>query len=228
MGITQTTLKPILSLTLGTIESTMLEMATVAATIANGGMRNDPVFVSKIEAPDGTVVFEAARDLEPVRAISAEAAACEIDMLRGTISGGTGTAARLSGNRPVAGKTGTTDSRADANFLGFTPQLAVFIWHGNALAQVPGAGFGGQIPARIFKTFMERVLLYQPAVPFPDPGPVCDIPGKYVNEKGRGVAPPPTSATTPTAPVITSPPVVTVLPTTPAPPPPPPPPPPGP
>jgi len=214
LGITQPTLKPILSLTLGTIETTPLEMATVASTIANNGVHHDPVFVSKIVAADGTVVFDAERDLEPTRAISAEAAACEIDMLRGVITGGTGTAARLPGNRPVAGKTGTTDLRADANFLGFTPQLAAFVWHGNALAQVPGAGFGGQIPARIFRSFMERALFIEPIIEFPDPGPACDRDGKYVSEKGRGVAPPPTSPET-TAPVATVPPVVVEPPTVP-------------
>jgi len=135
-------------------------------------------------------------------------------MLRGVITGGTGTAARLPGNRPVAGKTGTTDLRADANFLGFTPQLAAFVWHGNALAQVPGAGFGGQIPARIFRSFMERALFIEPIIEFPDPGPACDRDGKYVSEKGRGVAPPPTSPET-TAPVATVPPVVVEPPTVP-------------
>ncbi len=189
MGITQKTLKPILTLTLGTIESTPLEMATVASTIANGGIHRPPVFVSKIVAPDGTVVFNAKHDVKETRAISADTAACEIDMLRGVITGGTGTAARLNNSRPVAGKTGTTDNKTDANFLGFTPQLAVFIWHGNALAQLPGAGFGGQIPARIFKAFMEPAHFGQAVEAFPDPGPTCDRQGKYVNEKGRGVTP---------------------------------------
>jgi penicillin-binding protein 1A len=212
MGITQNTLQPILSLTLGTIESTPLEMATVASTIASGGVRRDPVFVSKIETPDGTVVFDAERDLKAVRAIPREAAICEIDMLRGTIAGGTGTAARLFDNRPVAGKTGTTDNRADANFLGFTPQLAVFVWHGNALAQVPGAGFGGQIPARIFKAFMDDALFGQPQIEFPEPGPACDREGEYISERGRGVDLPPPPVTSTTAPVAPTVPVITVLP----------------
>jgi membrane peptidoglycan carboxypeptidase len=88
----------------------------------------------------------------------------------------------------VAGKTGTTDNKADANFLGFTPQLAAFIWHGNAVAQVPGAGFGGQIPARIFKRFMDTALFGQPVVDFPAPGRTCDRPGVSISENGRGVA----------------------------------------
>jgi penicillin-binding protein 1A len=183
MGITQNTLKPILTLTLGTIETTMLEMASVSATIASGGVYHPPTFVAKIVAPDGEVVFDAA-DIVPKRAISTEAAACETDLMRGVVSGGTGTAARLN-DRPVAGKTGTTDNKADANFIGFTPQLATFVWHGHPLARVPGAGFGGGIPARIFKRFMDAAHSGLPVVQFPAPGPFCSRPGAFFTENGR-------------------------------------------
>jgi len=189
MGIKQTTLTPILTLTLGAIESTPLEMATVAATIANGGVRNDPLFVSKITTSDGDVVFDIANTAGE-RAISADAAACETSMLAEGVARGTGTAARLN-RRVAAGKTGTTDEKTDANFLGFTPQLAAFVWHGNATARVPGAGFGGQIPARIFKAFMDRALAGEPALGFPNPGPFCARPGSYITEIGRGVGLPP-------------------------------------
>ena len=63
MGIKQTTLSPILTLTLGSIETTPLEMATVGATIANGGTRHDPLFVSKIATRGGTVLFDIDRRL---------------------------------------------------------------------------------------------------------------------------------------------------------------------
>jgi membrane peptidoglycan carboxypeptidase len=183
LGITQTTLTPILTLTLGTIESTPLEMATVASTIANNGIHYDPLFVSKITDADGKVIFDS-KAISGKAVIKPETAACEIDLLRGVITGGTGTAAQLA-DRPVFGKTGTTDNKTDANFLGATPQLAAFVWHGNAKAAIPGAGFGGEIPARIFKRFMDAALAGQEVFPFPDPGPVCARPGRYVDEKGR-------------------------------------------
>ncbi|MEX0666617.1 MAG: transglycosylase domain-containing protein [Acidimicrobiia bacterium] len=183
MGITQNTLKPILTLTLGTIETTALEMATVTATIASGGIHRTPTFVSKIVAPDGEVVFDA-KNLVSSRAISANAAACETDLMRGVVSGGTGTAARLN-DRPTAGKTGTTDNLADANFLGFTPQLATFIWHGSPLARIPGAGFGGGIPARIFKRYMDAALTGEPVLQFPPPGPFCARSAAFITENGR-------------------------------------------
>ena len=189
MGITQQTLKPVLTLTLGAIESTATEMATVASTIANHGMMHPATFISKIVGPDGEVVFDATRDVVPTRAISAEAADCEVDVLQGTITSGTGTAARLN-DRPSAGKTGTTDNRADANFLQITPGLVAFTWHGNAEARIPGAGFGGQIPARISKIFMDSVLTGTPVEPFPDPGPACARKGAFITESGRaGTAP---------------------------------------
>jgi membrane peptidoglycan carboxypeptidase len=150
-------------------------MATVASTIASGGTRHWPAFVSRVLASDGAVLYDAGAD-PGERVLTPDVAACETDLLRGVITGGTGTNARLADNRPVAGKTGTTDGRSDANFLGFTPQLAAFVWHGNAAGRVPGAGFGGDVPARIFKRFMDTALAGTPVAQFPDPGPVCARP----------------------------------------------------
>jgi penicillin-binding protein 1A len=223
MGIRQATLQPVLTLTLGAIETTPLEMATVASTIASGGVRHWPSFVSKVTSPDGKVVYDAGTD-PGQRVLPAEVAACEIDLLRGVVTGGTGTNARLANNRPVAGKTGTTDGRSDANFLGFTPQLAAFVWHGNASGRVPGAGFGGDVPARIFKRFMDEALAGAPVLQFPDPGPVCARPPTrvpVVEAPSEPPAPPPAPRVTPTppptAPRPTSPPTTppTVPPTVP-------------
>jgi penicillin-binding protein 1A len=189
MGITQTTLQPFLTLTLGTIESTATEMATVGSTIANGGTMHPPIFVSRIVAPGGKVLFNAERDVAPVRAISASTAACELDLLRGVITSGTGTAARLNGH-DSAGKTGTTDNKADANFLQITPSLVAFTWHGNAAGRIPGAGFGGQIPARISKLYMDAALAFTPNEPFPAPPWSCAKEGEYISEVGRTPEPP--------------------------------------
>ena len=218
MGIEQQTLQPFLTLTLGTIESTPLEMASVASTIANGGVRHPPTFVQQITTSDGKVVYDSSL-VEGVRAIPADVAACEANVLSGVIASGTGTAAQL-GARPVAGKTGTTDEKTDANFLGFTPQLATFVWHGNAAGRVPGAGFGGEVPARIFQIFMSRALAGLPLEAFPDPGPVCARPAKGVANAGRvRSTPPPTVPTPATTPAVvpppTLPPPVTTPPTSP-------------
>jgi penicillin-binding protein 1A len=183
MGITQDTLRPILTLTLGTIETTGLEMATVGATIANNGVHRSPTFVNKIVTPDGETIFDST-DLVGQQAISKDAATCEMDLLRGVVTGGTGTGARLASHTNW-GKTGTTDNRGDANFIGGTPQLVAFVWHGHPLDRRSGAGFGGQIPASIFKRFMDAALAGQPDVGLPPPGPYCARPGAVVTEAGR-------------------------------------------
>ena len=227
MGITQQTLKPVLTLTLGAIESTALEMATVASTIADEGMHHSPVFVSKIVGPAGQTVFDA-NTIPGQQVISKDTADCETDLLHGVITGGTGTGAALNG-RDAAGKTGTTDSQTDANFLEFTggAQIATFIWHGNPLGRIPGAGFGGNYPASASRDFLDQALQGQPALPLPDPGPACQRPGGVITPAGRvanlnglqasggtPVAPPPSIVITPptTTPIITLP--TTTTPTT--------------
>jgi penicillin-binding protein 1A len=226
MGITQDKLKPILTLTLGTVESTALEMATVASTIAAEGVHHSPVFVSKIIGPDGQTIFDD-KSVAGTQVISKDTADCETDLLHNVVTSGTGTNAQLN-SRIVAGKTGTTDNLADANFLGFTPQLAAFVWHGNPAGRVPGAGYGGQAAAAAFRDFMNAALEGQPALPLPDPGPSCSRPGASITENGRGASQngpipggQPVPATTPPTVVITPPPTqpIVTLPTTPTPPP---------
>ena len=157
LGITQDTLKPYLTLTLGTIEATPLEMATVAATIANLGMHTRSVLRPEDRERPRASRSSTSRSHPGIRALDADAAACEIDMLRGVVTGGTGTGAAVPGWQ-LAGKTGTTDRRADAWFVGLTPGLATAVWHGHSEANVGGAGFGGQIPATITRRFFTAQL----------------------------------------------------------------------
>jgi membrane peptidoglycan carboxypeptidase len=218
LGITQNTLKPILTLTLGTVESTALEMATVSATIAAEGVHHSPVFVAKILGPDGQVIFDD-KNVPGTQVISKDSADCETDLLKGVITGGTGTNAALNG-RDAAGKTGTTDNLSDANFLEFTPQLADFVWHGNPVGRIPGAGFGGQAAAAASRDFMNGALQGQPALPLPDPGPACGRPGAFITENGRvtnlnGLFPGQTPVPTTPPPTV----VITPPPTSPPPPP---------
>jgi len=112
-------------------------------------------------------------------------------MLRGVITGGTGTAAQLPG-RDAAGKTGTTDDHGDAWFIGYTPQLATAVWMGATTGEVPmnDVGgiqvFGGTYPARIWQAYMNSELAGQPAPPLPPAGPDCARPGAPMTDAGRG------------------------------------------
>jgi penicillin-binding protein 1A len=189
MGITQDTLQPILTLTLGAIEATPLEMATVGSTIASMGVRHDPYFVEKIVNPEGIVIYQEQASKIGVRAFDEEAAACEVDIMRGTVTSGTGTGAAVPG-WAVAGKTGTTDNRADAWFLGMTPNLVAAVWHGNPDGRIPGAGFGGQVPASIFRRFMTAQLAGVEPQGWPGPPGWCNAPGQFLTNAGRRTIPP--------------------------------------
>ncbi len=225
MGIQQQTLQKVLNLSIGTIEATPLEMATVMATIANNGVHHTPYVVAKVVNPDGTVLIDETNN-PGEQVITSDVAKCEQNVLRGVVTGGTGTAAAVAGET-IYGKTGTTDNRANAWFIGAVPSLATSVWFGNQTGNVAGAGFGGASAAPIFQAFMSQALSGVPDAPLPDPGPVCARPGEYVNPDGGrnainplGTAPVPLpqvqtlptspSPTTPSAPTRTIPQLPTV------------------
>jgi penicillin-binding protein 1A len=174
MGIT----KPLgahLSLTLGSEPVTPLQMAAAYATLAAGGVRHDPYFIERVVGRDGKVLNRHADKSE--QAVSSQHAQIVTDVLTQVVNSGTATAAAIP-DRPVAGKTGSTDENADAWFIGFTPQLSTAVWMGAARARVSmynvGAVprvYGGTYPATIFGQYMRSVLAEQPAVPFPAPEP---------------------------------------------------------
>jgi penicillin-binding protein A len=105
---------------------TPLQMATVAQTIANGGVRMEPRLVEKVLDPDGRTIDEPLPD-EAERVMSERTASELAGMMRNVVEQGTGTAARLEGV-DVAGKTGTAevgDGTDDLWFIGFTDRFAV-------------------------------------------------------------------------------------------------------
>ena len=212
MGITKQNLQPFLGLTLGIFEQNTETMATVMATIADLGVHHTPYVVQKVVGADGTVLFDQSNNPGD-QVLDPQVAACEQNVLRGVVTGGTGTKANVDGQN-IFGKTGTTDDLADAWFIGATPQLATAVWYGNWRSRVPGAGFGGDSSAPVFAAFMRQALANQPELPLPDPGPVCARPGATVNPLGgHGGALPPSN----TGPVQPQLPTVQQQPTTPAP-----------
>ena len=192
MGITQLTLFPHLTLSIGDIEATPLEMATVIATIANDGVHQAPYFVDKVIGPDGLPVSgfnDSTRPGNPV--MSPDAAQCEQVMLRGVITNGTGTGyTEVPGHEPF-GKTGTTDNKSDAWFIGGTPQMVAAVWFGNKSTNTLSAGFGGPTSGPIWRSFMTDALDGKDDVPLPDvsANPVCNAPGRHVDENGGRAAP---------------------------------------
>jgi peptidoglycan glycosyltransferase len=124
---------------------TPLQMATVAQTVANGGVRMKPRLVQKIVDPDGRTVDEPLPE-EAERVMSEESANALAGMMQNVVEQGTGTAARLEGV-DVAGKTGTAevgDGTDDLWFIGFTGDVAVV-----AMLERQTGGTGGETAAPI-------------------------------------------------------------------------------
>ena len=96
---------------------TPLQLAAAYVSFANQGLFYDPTAILKVEAPNGTVLLE--NSPKPVPVLKPTTAFLITDMLKNVVTHGTGTAAAIG--RPAAGKTGTTDKRADIWFAGYTP-----------------------------------------------------------------------------------------------------------
>lgn len=133
-----------------------LELAAAYATLADGGVRRDPVAIRRVVFPDGRV--DHPEQADPKRVLP-EAVAYEVtQLLRDNITGGTGTAA-YTGCGGQAGKTGTTDNYTDAWFAGYQPNLATAVWVGYPqsndieMTSVHGTTvFGGTFPAQIWSS----------------------------------------------------------------------------
>lgn len=164
---------------------TPLEMASAYGTLANGGVRFAPHAILEVRDADGKVIRS--ERSKGARAIPANVAYLTTDMLKGVISKGTGTAARIG--RPAAGKTGTTQQYRDAWFVGYTPDLVASVWVGHADSQkempsVHGRKVtGGSFPAEIWAAFMKSALAKMPKSEFKKPGGLTTI--KICLESGQ-------------------------------------------
>jgi penicillin-binding protein 1A len=131
MGIRQSKLAPVPSLALGTSPVTLLEMVSAYSTIAAQGQYRAPVFIRSITDRDGKVLatFGTAAPEQP---LSNSSAVTLIDMMRGVVDRGTGTAVRYKFGitADVAGKTGTTQNNADGWFILMHPNLVAGAWVG--------------------------------------------------------------------------------------------------
>jgi peptidoglycan glycosyltransferase len=138
----------------GDLFATPLQMATVAQTIGNGGVRLEPHIMAKAVDRDGRVVEEV-EPKEAERVISRRTAADLTAMMKNVVREGTGTAAALEGVE-VAGKTGTAElNNSGLNqpwFMCFTPEVAVAI----TLERFQG-GTGGTTAAPIAKQVLEAL-----------------------------------------------------------------------
>ena len=127
-GITSE-LNPHPSIALGALEVTPIELVSAYAPFANGGVRVMPRLVTRVEAPDGKVLWST--EVQRAQVMDPRDAYSVTSMLRGAVDFGTGRVIRESGvTGPVAGKTGTTNSGNDVWFVGYTPSLVAGVWFG--------------------------------------------------------------------------------------------------
>ncbi|MBL1118288.1 penicillin-binding protein [Streptomyces sp. 110] len=163
------------SLTLGSEGFSPLTMANAYATFANRGVYCSPVFIESITGPGGKKLKVPQSKCS--RAMSEKTADTINTLLRGVVEDGTGKQAGLQ-SRPSAGKTGTTDERRAAWFVGYTPNMAGAVWVGGpgpkgvkmeniTIGGVPhDKVYGADTPGPIWKDAMSGALDGKPAPNF--------------------------------------------------------------
>jgi membrane peptidoglycan carboxypeptidase len=180
----------------GGYEVRPIDQADGYATFAAQGMHATAHFVEAVCDIHGKNCH--GTKLHRDRAFSTDVAADATAAMAKVVEAGTGTNAQLAG-RPAAGKTGTTSNNTNAWFCGFTPnQLATAVWLGRpkggtlTAKQLGGDSnrgvYGGTVPAKIFKQFMDAALEGKPVKPLPARAGV-----------GAPATPSPTATPTPTA-----------------------------
>ncbi|MEZ5827835.1 MAG: penicillin-binding protein 1A [Hyphomicrobiales bacterium] len=181
-------LMPALSMALGAGETTLLRMAGAYSIIANGGKKVEPTFIDRIQDRYGRTIWRhdkrdcsacGARewtgqnepDLADVRKqiIDPISAFQMVGIMQGVVQSGTATRLKAL-NRPLAGKTGTTNDYKDAWFIGYTPDMVVGAYVGYDQPRSMGrSATGGGLAAPIVKDFLEEALKGVPPVPFRAP-----------------------------------------------------------
>jgi penicillin-binding protein 1A len=151
------------SMVLGTSDVRLLDMTRAFAAVQRKGTAVSPYGISKVTLTDGTVLYQHRADENRVL-VAPWVAAQMTDLLQSAVLTGTGRAAQIG--RPVAGKTGTTNSNKDGWFVGFSSGLTTGVWMGRDDAR-PVAGLqGGTAPARAFRDFMIQATAKRPVEQF--------------------------------------------------------------
>ena len=178
-------LAPFLPMALGAGETTLLRMVTAYAMIANGGKQVKATLIDRIQDRYGRTIWKhddrdcsscSAREwtgqdepelvddrkqiIDPLTSYQA------IHIMEGVVQRGTAQKLKVL-DRPIAGKTGTTNDEKDAWFIGFTPDLVVGAYIGFDNPAPLGHGeTGGNVSAPVVRDFFKMALADQPPIPF--------------------------------------------------------------
>jgi len=200
-------LPPLLSMSLGAGETTLLRLTAAYGMLVNGGKKITPSLIDRVQDRHGRTIYRHdGRACDACRAeggwqgqdiprlddtreqLTSPASAFQmVSMLEGVIKRGTGR--RIADlNLTLAGKTGTTNDNTNGWFIGFTPDLAVGVFVGyDTPRQLGKRETGSTVAVPIFGDFIAMAQADKPVIPFRRPGGVTIIP---VNaETGERVLP---------------------------------------
>jgi penicillin-binding protein 1A len=157
-------MQPYLPLALGVSESTLIDMVRAYSAFANQGLMMKPYYIDKILDRDGNLMEQSLP--QPKEVMRADIAYLMTDVLEGVARRGTAVKARVL-NRPVAGKTGTTDDCTDAWFIGYTPSLVCGVWVGfDEKKSLGKKETGAEAALPIWIEFMQTILKDKPVEEF--------------------------------------------------------------
>ena len=156
-----------LSIALGSSGVSLLELVNAYAVFANQGYLVEPAFITKIEDRFGNILEEMNPSRE--RVIDKSTAYIMTSLLESVVKEGTGKRVRAL-NRPVAGKTGTTNDLQDAWFTGYSPRFISGVWVGFDSGRTLGKGeTGSRTASPIWLGFMDKILKDKPVRMFQVP-----------------------------------------------------------
>jgi penicillin-binding protein 1A len=145
-----------LTLGLGSLSVSPLEITSAFSVFAQGGLKRDPIAIKYIIDSEGNVLEN--NQPSSTRAISQQTSFITTSMLEDVVKKGTGWRARAL-KRPVAGKTGTTNEYRDAWFIGYTPELVAGVWVGfDNMRTLGEEETGSKAAAPIWVSFMKKSL----------------------------------------------------------------------
>lgn len=189
----------VLPAVLGAVETTVFRHAGVYASIAAGGLKVQPTLIDYIQDHNGKVIWHS-EDLQldhpddpnqlPTlidhrkRIVSQQSAFQVITMMEDVIKRGSGFSAGRGIDRPLAGKTGTTQDFNDAWFAGFSPDVVTVVWFGFDQPKSLGNRMSGAVMAGpVWNDYMKAILANRPKLDFTKPEGV--FLASYDTSKGR-------------------------------------------
>jgi len=147
------------STSIGAFGASLLEITSAYSVFGNGGVRSEPYLLERVEASDGTLLWERPPEPEYTRVTGDATAFVVLDAMRAVVDRGTGRSIRSFGyGGPAAGKTGTTNEGRDAWFVGLTPEMVAGIWVGfDAPRPIVEDRGGGALAAPAWATWMNSL-----------------------------------------------------------------------